>query len=124
MQKSAHSALPILYRLSADLIFLFHFVVVMIILFGWLVPVIWPLYMFTLVVSLISDIVFGYCLLSKWEFVLRKKFNPSINYDYDFTTYYTYRLTNRTIRDNFMKIAAITFISLSILVNIVFRFLV
>ncbi len=124
MQKSVHSAPPILYRLSADLIFIFHFTVVMIILFGWLVPAIWPLYMFTLVVSLVSDVVFGYCLLSKWEFVLRKKFNPSIDYDYDFTTYYTYRLTNRTIRDSFMKIAAITFISLSILISIVFRFLV
>lgn len=124
MKNSTNTIRPILYRILADLIFVFHFVVIMIVIFGWLFPSIWYLYMFVLVVSLIFDIFLGYCILSKWEFLLRKKLKPDLKYSYSFTTYYTYRLTNYWLTDRFMKIVAITFLSLSILINIALYFLV
>ena len=63
------------YRVGADAIFILHFLLVLFVVFGWLTPRLWPWYMAALVVTLISDMVFGYCILSKWEFDLRKKHN-------------------------------------------------
>jgi hypothetical protein len=110
------------YKLSANLIFLLHFFIVIVAVFGWLVPSIWWFYMSVLVLTLLSDIVFGYCILSKWEFDLRKKLDPNTNYNFTWTTFYTYKLTNHRISDPFYKRAAIIAISAVILINLYFKF--
>ena len=53
------------YRIGADIFFLIHGALFLIILLGPFIEALWPFYMALLVAVLISDLVFGYCLLSK-----------------------------------------------------------
>ena len=72
------------YHLFANLIFLLHIVVVFVILFGWHFPSLYLLYLICLSVTLLSEIALGYCILTKWEFALRKKLVPDLNYNWGF----------------------------------------
>ncbi len=108
-------------RTAADCIFAFHCAVVLIIGFGWLVPQIWPLYMSTLVITLISELALGYCFLSKWEFDLRKQLDPSVDYDYGFSSFYTYRLTRHRLSKRFIQYAGTSFLLGSLLINLYMR---
>ena len=108
-------------RFAADAIFLLHLAIVVIAAFGFLVPSIWYLYMAVLVGTLISEVVYGYCIVSKWEFDLRKKINPAMDYDYRWATYYTYKLTNRHISNRTYTYASIAFLVFAILINLYFR---
>lgn len=112
-----------LYRISADLILILHFLVVIIVLFGWFKPDFWYFYMGTLVATLLSDLMFGYCILSKWEFNLRKKIEPDKNYDFRWTTYYTYKFTSIHISNRFYTYGSLIFLILSLTINLYFRFL-
>lgn len=109
------------HRLIADSIFVAHFLLVLLVLFGWAVPELWSVYMAALVTTLISDLIFGYCILSKWEFDLRKRINPKIQYDFTWATYYTYKLTNQRINHRFFKSVAILFLILSIGISLYFK---
>jgi len=111
-----------LYRAAADLVWGIHFCVVVVVLFGWLVPSIWYVYMAALVSTLISDLVFKYCILSKWEFALRKMSGSGAVYDFTYTTYYTYRLTQGRLFQHFLGFVGIVFTSLSLFINIYFTF--
>jgi hypothetical protein len=113
----------VIYRIGADAIFLVHFLVIAIALFGWLVPSWWHVYMAVLVGILLSELFLSYCVLSKWEFDLRKKMNPRLNYEHSYTTYYTYKLTGRYLGERFLARLGIVFTSLSIAINLYFRFL-
>lgn len=72
----------------ANLILAAHGFIVAVILFGWAVRPMRPLYIATLLLTGASYLVFGNCLLSKWEFDLRKQVNPSISYDATWLGYY------------------------------------
>ena len=111
-----------LYRIIADIIFLAHFLVLVIALFGWLVPSLWYVYMTVLILTLLSDLAFGYCILSKWEFDLRKKINPELDYRYSWTTFYTYKYTQNIISERFIERAAQVFIIGSLIFNIYFHY--
>lgn len=113
--------MTILKRLLADCIFAFHCVVVAVIGFGWIISSLWPLYMATLFVTLISELSLGYCFVSKWEFDLRKSNDPSVEYDYGFSSFYTYKLTYQRLSKRFIKYAALTFLIGSIAINLYFR---
>ncbi|MBP6884720.1 MAG: DUF2784 family protein [Candidatus Pacebacteria bacterium] len=110
-----------LYRIFADILFVFHAVLFVLILAGFLFPALWYPYMAVLVLALASDILFGYCLLSKWEFELRRKWNPNIDYNYTFASFYTYRLTNNKMSDVFYRRAALVFLAFSIGLNLYFK---
>jgi len=112
-----------LYRVGAEAIFALHFLTVLLVVFGFLVPSLWYVYIAALVATLISDLIFGYCILSKWEFDLRRRFNPSVpKYDFAWTTYYTYKFTNQQISYLFYKRASIVALSLALIFNLYFRF--
>lgn len=113
--------MKLLYRIAADLIFLFHAALVLVVLFGWLVPALWPAYMVLLVLTLVSDMVFGYCIVSKWEFNLRKKYNPDIEYRFAWATYYTHKLTRDRISETFYLRAATVFLVGSLSINVYFH---
>jgi hypothetical protein len=115
--------MKLLYRITADIIWLVHFLVVVLVLFGWLVPNLWYLYMAVLVGTLVSEFLLSYCFLSKWEFDLRKKVNPKLDYDFTYASYYTYRLTQGHLSPRFLGRAGILFTSLSLVINLYFRFL-
>lgn len=110
------------YRIGADAICLFHLALVLVAIFGFLFPSIWHLYMGVLVATLISDIMYGYCILSKWEFDLRRKLNPAEDYDFAFATYYTYKITNHRIDNTLYKNLAITYLVLAIGINLYFKY--
>ena len=112
----------ILYRVGADIFWLIHFVVVCIALFGWLVPQIWLLYIAVLIGTLASTLTFGYCILSKWEFDLRKKSNPTLSYEYAYASYYTYRLTRGYLSGAFVAHTGVAFAASSLAINLYFRY--
>jgi len=112
-----------LYRFAADFIWIVHFFVVVIVLFGWLVPSFWFVYIAVVTGALISELLLNYCFLSKWEFDLRKKINQKLNYDYSYTSYYTYKLTHQHLSGRFLARAGIVFTTFSLVVNLYFKFL-
>lgn len=114
--------MKLLYRIGADAIWIVHFLVVVLVLFGWLVPSIWYIYIIVLSGTLLSELIWSYCVLSKWEFDLRKKCNPDISYDFTYSSYYTYRLTQGYLSPRFLGQAGIVFCSLSLILNIYFKF--
>jgi len=108
-------------RIVAEGIFLFHCAIVVIIGFGWTITSIWYLYMLTMIATLISELALGYCFLSKWEFDLRKQIDPHLDYDYGFSSYYTYKLTRRRLSKRFIANAALSFLVASLAINIYFK---
>ncbi len=115
--------MKIIYRLGADAIWILHFLVVLIILFGWTTPSIWPLYMFVLASMLVSELMLSYCILSKWEFNLRKKANRALKYDFSYSSYYTYRLTQGRLSPWFLRHVGMGFTSASLFINLYFAYL-
>jgi hypothetical protein len=113
--------MKLLYRFSADVIWITHFLVVFIALFGWLIPSIQALYLAVLIGTLISTLALGYCVLSKWEYDLRKAIEPDVQYDFTYASYYTYRLTHGYLSNSFLKWAGVVFVSLSLAINLYFR---
>jgi uncharacterized protein DUF2784 len=107
----------------ANFIFLFHCAILLVVFFGWLVPALWPVYIAVLIVTLGLDIVLGYCILSKWEFQIRKKLNPHLNYDYSFSSFYTYKLTRKRIPERFVETVGVIFIVFSLCISLYFHFL-
>lgn len=57
-----------------------------------------------------------------WEFSLRKKIYPHLDYDYSYTSYYTYKLTHRRLSSHFISRAAIVFLVASIALNFFFQY--
>lgn len=111
------------HRLMAEMLFIFHVGLLLINILGWLVPSIWNLYIFCLAVTLLFELVYGYCILSKWEFDLRKKNKPNLDYDYYWTSFYTHKLTQGRISEAFFKRYTRVFLISSLLINIFFYYL-
>lgn len=112
-----------LTRVGADILFVLHFFIVMIVLFGWILESIWYFYMATLIITLIFDLIFNYCFISKWEFVLRKILNSELNYNYNWTSFYTHKFANKRLSDTFIKRIALFFLITSIIINLYFHYL-
>jgi hypothetical protein len=111
-----------LARLGADCIWLLHFLVVVVVLFGWTVPRIEALYAFTLISVLLSNIWWDYCFLSKWEFDLRRFAEPELDYDYTYTSYYTHKLTRGHLSKNFLRWTGLGFTTASLVIYLCFAF--
>jgi hypothetical protein len=104
----------VLLRLVADSICLLHLVIFLVAVFGWLVPSMWQVYLATIIVTVISDLIFGYCIISKWEFEIRKLIDPAIDYDYTWTTYYIRRITGRILNNNLFEKVAVVYLGFSV----------
>lgn len=70
-----------LYLSTANIIFVIHLFLVLVVTFGWLTDSLFYLFIITITATVLSELVFGYCVLSKWEFDLRRKIDPSKVYD-------------------------------------------
>ncbi len=101
-------------RVAAELLFAFHCALFVIVVFGWLMPQIHFIYMAVLTATLLSYFAFEYCILSKWEFSLRKSVDPHVDYDHTFASYYTRKLFNGHLSNNFYNKAATIFIIVSL----------
>lgn len=110
-------------KLTANIVFVSHCIIVLIIGFGWIIPAMWLVYATVLIGTLASWIVFGFCILSKWEFELRKSIDPSINYDFSFSSFYTYKLTHGRISNTFISVAGTFYMTAALAITGYFRFL-
>ncbi len=100
----------------ANILVFLHTILVIIILFGWAFPSFNLIYISALVLTLLSELILGYCPLTKWEFNLRKKQDPKLNYDYAFLSYYSYKIFGHRIPNNFIKYSALIFLATSIFI--------
>ena len=71
----------LLYTTTANIIFLFHTALVLIVCLGWLFPSFFYIFIVFLVATALSEIFLGYCFLTKWEFYLRRKMYPEKVFD-------------------------------------------
>jgi hypothetical protein len=99
----------------ANIILLVHLTLVFIILFGWYFPKIKYLYLASLATTLLSELFLGYCILTKWEFDIRKKVEPTLNYDYTFLSYYAYK-AGIVIDKRIVKYSALAFLLSSLII--------
>lgn len=111
-----------IYRIIADSIFLIHTLIFIIVFFGGLFPHYQNFYLFMLIITLVSDLLFGYCLVSEWEYYFRKKIDPKINYDFSWTIHYLHKITNKHISPIFYKYLTFLFLTISIIIQLYFRF--
>ncbi len=109
-------------RIFADIIFIVHAGLFPIVLLGWMVPSIWYFYMTIMALTLVSALTFGYCILSKWEFDLRKQIDPKIDYNYTWSGYYVHRFTQKHLPEAFWKRMSIVFLAGSLAINIYFHY--
>ena len=109
-------------QLAANFIFILHTAIVALLFFGWLIPKLWYVYVSLILITLISESFLGYCLLSKWEFDLRKSVNPALEYDYSFSSYYTYKLTRKHLSSRFISAVGTAFLVASLILAFIFRF--
>lgn len=106
------------FTLLANAIFLFHVALVAIILFGWMLPSA-LVYRMALIVTLLSELLLGYCPLTKWEFSVRKILNPGLDYDYSFFGYYGHKIAQQHISPKLIRYLAIIFLSLSLVTSFI-----
>ena len=103
-------------KILANIVFLIHLVLVFVILFGWYFPKIKYVYLSSLVLTLLSELVLGYCTLTKWEFDLRKKLEPNLNYNYEFAAYYAYKFFNVNPPKRIIRYLALAFLTGSLVI--------
>ena len=109
------------YHLLANLIFLLHTVIVSIIVIGWYYPAFQTLNLFVTMLTLFIEISFGYCPLTKWEFSVRKKLEPNLNYDAGFITYYAYKIFDLDVPTERIKYPAIIVLIFVLILNLLVR---
>jgi hypothetical protein len=91
------------YRIAADALFLSHVVIVLLICVGWYFPQLYLVHLLALFGASVSNVYFGNCIFSTWEFTLRKKVNPEVNYEHGYMTHYIQKIFGDSMRDSFMK---------------------
>ena len=79
------------YRLLADVFFVLHFVIGAFFLFGWIFSEIQIVYLPLLISWPLSWILLGYCPVTKWEFLLRRKYGANLDTNTEFIRHYTHK---------------------------------
>ncbi|MCA9352775.1 DUF2784 family protein [Patescibacteria group bacterium] len=115
--------MKIIYRTIGDIILLLHIFIFAVVVFGGFFPQYQNLYLAMIVLTILSDLVFGYCVVSKWEYYFRKKVDPRLNYDFTWTVHYLHKITNKNISPVFYKYVSAIFLILSLGIQLYFRFL-
>ena len=117
------------YLTVANSIFVIHTMFVVVVLVGWAIPGVFSVYVPVLISSLISELMLGYCVLTKWEFGIRRKIYPDMHFEYSFIMHYTRKFLNLKKPDGSTKksikfggygfvLILILFFSLSLVFNL------
>lgn len=80
--------MPHFYRFIANTLFVLHFIIGGFLVFGWFFPEIKYFYLAVLISWPACWIFLGYCPITKWEFMFRKKYNPQIDTNEEFIRHY------------------------------------
>lgn len=106
------------YKLFANLLLLLHVLVVIIVLVGWYYPSLQMIHLIIAFLVLIAEVFLGYCPLTRWEFLLRKKVEPNLNYDSSFLSYYAYKVLKVDIPGRVIRYPAILVLVLVLSFNL------
>lgn len=110
----------ILYKIIAEFLFIFHGIAAIILLFFWYFKPLYLIYLVTLIISLISDMLFGYCFLSQWEFYFRKKIDSTLDYEHTFFSFYFNKYFGQKISTRTVQITVLIFLWVSMFINILY----
>ena len=77
------------YLVLADIIFIVHLILVLIVSVGWLIPGMYYVFLTLLALTFLADVFLGYCPLTPLEFNLRRKLDPTAVYDSSCIAHYT-----------------------------------
>lgn len=69
------------YKVAAEIVFSVHFLLVATVSLGWLIPGMFYIHLALLLATLLSEIFLGYCVLTRLEFGLRRKLDPTLVFD-------------------------------------------
>jgi hypothetical protein len=104
------------YLTLANFLVFLHIPVLFILLFGWRLEHPSWVYPLVLMGTLGTQIVTNSCILTKWEFTLRKKLDPTLSYDASFLSFYAYKYSNIRISSSLLRILSYLFLSISLLI--------
>jgi hypothetical protein len=108
------------YKIISAFMGIIHVPIVVVIFFGWIFNGFWSyVYFVTLFLTLCSWVLLGYCLITKWEFDVRKKFMDIPNYHYEYLHYWGYKLLKININPKKIRFYGILFIVVSMIFFIV-----
>jgi hypothetical protein len=82
---------------SANLIFVFHFIFGLFLIFGWMYPNLKILHLICLFLWIGSWIILDYCPLTKWEFKLRNILDKTFDHNAEIIQFYIYRFTGHKV---------------------------
>ncbi len=100
----------------ANMLFMLHCFVGVIILVGWLFPQFKILYLALLAVWIFSWVCLGYCPLTKWEFFLRRKYDKNLDPNAEAIKYYMFKFFKKDIPSKrIFTCGLIVFITLTVL---------
>ncbi|MCC6520881.1 DUF2784 family protein [Candidatus Nomurabacteria bacterium] len=91
----------------ANTLFVAHCLFAIFILSGWIFPEIKVLYLAVLLIWISCWIFLGYCPPTKWEFMLRKKYNDNIDPNTEFIQHYAYTFFKKNISSRTVFIVGI-----------------
>ncbi len=109
-----------LYRRIADTILLLHIVVVVIILFGWALPqqLFW-MYQTTVILTFVLGVLHrGTCILTKYEWQFRRKYQLGEYNDSLFIPFYLKRYLGIAVSEKWWNLCTATIISILFLVEV------
>lgn len=118
-----------LYTFVADIIFVIHFLLVLSVVFSWLFPKLFVYFLVLWTFTFISEILFGRCVLTNWEFDLRRKIFPDSKFEKSCMVHYAKKWfkikpkeqkTNKNfLQKNSFKIILVVLLAISLIYNLV-----
>ena len=121
----------IFYLTLANVVFILHLALVLIVAFGWLIPSMYYVFLVLLAAVFLMDLFLGYCPLTPLEFGIRKKLDPTKTYDSSCIAHYMRALFGQKPRvetkenPTFLKKHSFKFILLGLfMVSTLFRLFV
>ncbi|MFZ2521981.1 MAG: DUF2784 family protein [Minisyncoccia bacterium] len=119
-----------LYLAIASILFTVHFLLFFLVAVGWLIPSLFYFFLGALIATFLSEIFLGYCPLSKWEFDLRRRLDPSREFDKSCIVHYirmTFGLKPRVhnqAKKTFIKEKSFLLVLIALfIVSILYRFM-
>ncbi|MFM2414755.1 MAG: hypothetical protein RI911_448 [Candidatus Parcubacteria bacterium] len=108
------------YRFLADVTLYFHTFIVLLIVFGWIWMETFWLHFASVFIAVCSEIVLGYCFLTRWEFFFRHRADPSISESNKYVTYYMELIFGQQVHDSFLRIVVPVFFTSLLCVDCVY----
>lgn len=96
-----------LHLVIANILFVLHCLVGVVILIGWYFPEIKIFYISLLIAWIGSWIFLGYCPITKWEFLLRRKYDNTIDPNAEAIKYYMYKFFKKDISSRLIFIGGL-----------------